>query len=110
MTVKHLRWVPHRVSPEQKSSRVQKPQELLAVLKSAKHNSWKNIITPDESYFYMHTDFGHMSLPKDEALEIRERHMISSEKLMVTIPWNSDGFPVIEVLPKEQKFNADYYC
>jgi hypothetical protein len=36
--------------------------------------------------------------------------MISSEKLMVTIEWNSDGFRAIEVLPKGQKCNADYQC
>jgi hypothetical protein len=67
-------------------------------------------ITLDESFFYIHTDFEHMWLPVDEAPETRERHMISSEKLMVTIAWNLDGFHVIEVLPKGQKLNADYYC
>jgi hypothetical protein len=36
--------------------------------------------------------------------------MISSEKLVVTIAWNPDGFHVIEVLPKRQKFNTDYGC
>jgi histone-lysine N-methyltransferase SETMAR len=36
--------------------------------------------------------------------------MISSEKLMVTITWNPSGFQVIEVVPKRQKSNADYYC
>jgi histone-lysine N-methyltransferase SETMAR len=36
--------------------------------------------------------------------------MISSAKLIVTIAWNPNGFHVIEVLPKGQKFNTDYYC
>jgi hypothetical protein len=36
--------------------------------------------------------------------------MISSEKLMMTIEWNPDGFRVIGVLPKGQKCNADYQC
>jgi hypothetical protein len=47
MTVKHLRCAPHRLSSQQKGIRVQKAQGLLTVLKSAKHNSWKSIITPD---------------------------------------------------------------
>jgi hypothetical protein len=98
--MRHLRWVPHRLSPQWKGSRVHKAQEFLAVLKSAKHNSWKNSLPLDESFFYMQIDFQQMRLPRDEAPETRERHMISCEKLMVMIAWNPDGFRVIEVLPK----------
>jgi hypothetical protein len=36
--------------------------------------------------------------------------MVNSERLMVTIAWNPDGFHVIEALPKRQKCNADYDC
>jgi hypothetical protein len=36
--------------------------------------------------------------------------MISSEKLMVPITWNVDGFHLIEVLPTGQKLNADCNC
>jgi hypothetical protein len=57
MTMKPLCLVPRGLSPQQKGSRVQKAQELLALFKSAEHNSWKNIITLDESFFYMYTDF-----------------------------------------------------
>jgi hypothetical protein len=58
----------------------------------------------------MHTDIGQMRIPSDEAPETRERRMIGSEKLMVTIAGNPYGFHVIEVLPKGQRFNADCYC
>jgi hypothetical protein len=51
-----------------------------------------------------------MWLPGDEAPETREGHTISSEKLMVMIAWNSDGFHVITVISKKQKFHIDYYC
>jgi hypothetical protein len=51
-----------------------------------------------------------MWLPREEAPETRERHMIGPEKLMVTIAWNPDGFHVTEVLPKGQTFNAGYSC
>jgi hypothetical protein len=36
--------------------------------------------------------------------------MISSEKVMVTIAWNPNGFHEIEILPKGQTFNTDYGC
>jgi hypothetical protein len=67
------------------------------------------MITLDESFFDVHTDFEQMWLPIDEAPEARECQMISSEKLMATIAWNSDEFHVIEVPPKGQKYNANYY-
>jgi hypothetical protein len=77
---------------------------------SAAHNSWKNIITFEESFFYMHKEFEQMWLARGEAPDTRERRMISSEKLMVVIGWNPGEFHVIEVLRKGQKFNACYYC
>jgi hypothetical protein len=58
----------------------------------------------------MHADFQQMSLPRDQAPETQERRMISPEKLMVTIAWNSHGFRVIELLEKGETLNADYYC
>jgi hypothetical protein len=91
MTVEYLRWVPYRLAPQQKGTRVQKAQELLAVLRSAERNSRKNIITLEESFFYIHTDFDQMWLPTDQAPETRERHMISPEKLVVTIAWTLMG-------------------
>jgi hypothetical protein len=57
MAVKHLRSLPRRLSPQQKGSRVQKAHELLAVLKSAKHDSLTNVITLDESFLHVHTEF-----------------------------------------------------
>jgi hypothetical protein len=39
----------------------------------------------------------------------RARHMIQDRKIMVTITWNSLGFPLIVALPKGHTFNAEYY-
>jgi hypothetical protein len=58
----------------------------------------------------MRTDLEQMLLPRDKAPETRERYIISSEKLMVSIAWNPDGFHVIEVLAKGHKSDADFYC
>jgi histone-lysine N-methyltransferase SETMAR len=35
--------------------------------------------------------------------------MIQDRKIMVTITWNSLGFPWIMTLPKGRTFNAEYY-
>jgi hypothetical protein len=35
--------------------------------------------------------------------------MIRDRKMIVTSVWNSQGFHLVEALPKGQKFNANYY-
>jgi predicted acetyltransferase len=36
-------------------------------------------------------------------------HTVESAKFMLTIVWNPIGFHVLKALPKEPKFNAQYY-
>jgi hypothetical protein len=80
------------------------------VRKSTIHNSWKSITTLRESFFYMRTDYAQTCLPTNEALETRERDMVSPNKLMVTIARHLNGFHVIEPVLKKQKLIADYSC
>jgi transposase len=107
--VKHLRWVPHNLSDDQKQMRISKSIDLLHLLNSMKHHSWRNIVTLDESWFYLATDYDSIWLPPAEAPPTREKKMISSPKLMLTIVWNPHGFHIIDILPKGAKFNSDYY-
>ena len=39
----------------------------------------------------------------------REKKMIGSEKVLLSVYWNPNGFLLIDALPKGSKFNADYY-
>jgi hypothetical protein len=61
MRTKHLCLVPHTFSSQEKGIRVKRVLELVVVLQSAKHNSWKDAIFLDESFVHMHTDFEQMS-------------------------------------------------
>jgi hypothetical protein len=38
-----------------------------------------------------------------------EKHMIQSQKLMLTFFWNSYGFQVVDAMPKGEMFTAAYY-
>ena len=70
---KHLKWVPHKLNFEQKCQRVEKSKELLDMLVSMKHNSWKYIFTFDESWLYFSTDFELMWLPSEDIPEVIEK-------------------------------------
>jgi len=88
--------------------RVEKSNELLQTLISMKHHSWRYMIALDESWFYLSTDYESIWLPSGDTAPERERKMINSPKMMLTIVWNPHGFHVIDVLPKGYKFNSDY--
>jgi hypothetical protein len=54
--VKHLRWIPHILTPTQKMECATFSIEFLRQLRPIEHHGWKFIITLDESWFYLSTD------------------------------------------------------
>jgi hypothetical protein len=101
--------VPHRLSDIQKLYRVTLSQELPSVLERQEARSWHDIVTLDESSFYLNTDPELSSPRPEEEIPGRERQTVQSQNVMLTIVWNPSGFHVIRVLPKGFKFNATYY-
>jgi hypothetical protein len=48
-------------------------------------------------------------LPDREEVLDREKHMIQSQKLMLTFLWNPHGFQIVDTMPKGEIFMAAYY-
>jgi hypothetical protein len=55
-TVRHLRWIPHLLTAEQKQIRVQMAIELLHILSVQSICQWHDIITLDESWIYLFSE------------------------------------------------------
>jgi histone-lysine N-methyltransferase SETMAR len=106
--LKHLKWVPHRLSDTQKQSRVEKASELLTLLRSVFHQGMDYVITLDESWFYLSTDYEQIWLPYGKNPPERERKLISSTKIMIAIVWRASGILLIKMLPKGRKFKCQY--
>jgi hypothetical protein len=53
----HLRWVPHALSHAQKGERVNLSWRLLRMLGVQCNRAWHNIVTIDESWFYLSTEY-----------------------------------------------------
>ena len=106
---KHLRWIPHFLTPSQLLKRVTQSKELLKVLREAKKIDYKLFYTGDESWFYLTTDYDHQWLPHEEKPPDRIEQRIDSKKFMITIFWNPNGFLVVEALDDNMVFNADYF-
>jgi hypothetical protein len=93
-TVRHLRWVPHLLTAEQKQIRVQMAIELLQVLLVQSTRQWHDIVTLDESWIYLLSEHDLMWTALGEIVVDMERHIVQSPKFMLTVVWNPIGFHV----------------
>jgi hypothetical protein len=107
--VRHLRSVPRLLSHSENLEKLTLSQQLLSVLERQERRSWHDMVTLDESWFYLNMNHELLWLQQDEENAERERHTVQSEKVMITIVWNPSGFHLIKLLPKRFKFNARYY-
>jgi hypothetical protein len=64
--ISNIRWVPRPLSSNQKQARVEMSQDLLQVLRLAKHHAWKYIVTLDEARFYFWNHVDRIWLSHDE--------------------------------------------
>jgi hypothetical protein len=75
-TVRHLRWVPHVLTAEQKQNQVQMVIELLQVLSVQSTPQWHDIVTLDESWIYLFSEHDLMWTAPGEIVVDRERHTV----------------------------------
>jgi hypothetical protein len=62
----HLRWVPHALSDARKGERVNLFRRLLRMLEVQRDRARHDIVTVDESWFYLSTDYEFDWLPRNE--------------------------------------------
>jgi hypothetical protein len=106
---RHLRWVPHASSDAQKGERVNLSRQLLRMLEVQCDRAWHDIVTFDESWFNLSTDYEFVWLPRDEKIPKENNTQFNRKQFMFTIVWNSRGLHLIKILENGRKFNAGYY-
>jgi transposase len=107
--VKHLRWVPHTFTPTQKTERAIVSIYPLRQLRSIKHHGWPFTITFDKSWFHLSPDHKQIWLRVEEQPPEKPKHAFHDPKMMATIVWNPLEFHLLDALPKDNTFNAEYY-
>jgi hypothetical protein len=90
--------------------------KLLQVLSMQSMRQWHDIVTLDESWLYLFSQYDLMWTAPGKIVVDRERHTVQSLKFMLTVVWNPIGFHVpcsmfhvLKGLHKWRKFNAQYY-
>lgn len=105
----HLQWVPHMLTSALKKKRVQYSKSILQQLRIFKMEGYHHIITGDESWIYLRYYHKIMYSQDRENVPKKPRRLIGDPKYMFTIFWNPWDFYIIDVLPKQDKFNSDYF-
>jgi len=101
------RWVPHELTSANKADRIRISGNLLRELNTG--DSY-NIITGDESWFYLNYSHDGRWARKAQDVQPRARPGIWTQKFMLTIFWGLGGFYLIDVLPHGTSFDSGYAC
>jgi hypothetical protein len=84
-TPRHLRWVPHFLTAEQKRIRVDMASDLLRVVSGQMTHQWHVIMSLNESWVYLYSEHEMMWVSPRETVPNRERQTIQSPKPMLTV-------------------------
>ena len=83
--------------------------ELFQVLTKSKHNSYRDIITGDQSWFlYNYSPKGQWVLEDDSAPVFSNSRLFVS-KMMITVKWGVYGTYIIDELPEGEHLNSEYF-
>jgi hypothetical protein len=98
----HLRWVPHTLSDTQKGEKTNLSLRQLRMLEVQRGGAWHDVVTLDDSWFYLGTDHEFVWFPRNKKVLERERHTIQS-KIHVHDRLESARGHLIKVLEKRSQ-------
>ncbi|KAH0792573.1 histone-lysine N-methyltransferase SETMAR-like protein [Histomonas meleagridis] len=105
----NLRWVPHFLTPEQKSCRVKLAKILIPIIKQEEATGFEFLLTGDESLFIYRYQYKSKWVVDVDDLEERVEETNFSKKTMFTIFVNGKGVQLIDVKPTHVKIDANYF-
>lgn len=110
LNYRHLRWVPHMLTPEIKQIRVAQCKVILEALETAKRSHFNGIITGDESWFLYYYQNEHRWVLKSEDPGEIVAPTNYQRKNMISIYISKTGNFLIDIMPEGMKFNSLYFC
>jgi transposase len=87
----HLRWVPHTIAPTQKGNRVTLSRKLLTILFQEREKNFMDIMTGDESWFFLHDPHASAWAGSRDDLPVRIKPEIDAEKCLISVRWSVNG-------------------
>lgn len=106
---KSSRWLPHELTQQQKLKRVSELKSLHSILQSSKHESFRNIITGDQSWLTLYYSNNGAWLDSDDDPPEMIKNTIDTQKFMMTIIWGVHGFFIVDFLPQGESYDSPYF-
>jgi len=106
----NLRWIPYYLDDSRKKIRVEKSKELLYCLENTPRKERCNILTADETWVYYDNPILSIWQRSGMPRPNHQKKNIASKKLMMTVIWSISGIHLIDFLPRDEKFNKDYFA
>ena len=103
------KWVPHNLNSIQKQKKVNDSNQLKIILTRCKHESWRNIVTGDQSWITIYTPNSGKWVLIDEESPEEANITIGVQKIMLTVIWGVNGMYVIDFLPPSTPYNSSYF-
>ena len=104
-----LRWIPYSLSEPQKILRKKFAGEMISVLQQTLLHRHVNLITLDESWFFLKNPALAQWVPMGTPRPTAPCPTIGAKKVMVTIVWGGCGFLLVDFLPQSMKMNGKYF-
>jgi hypothetical protein len=89
--------------------RVPKFEELLTVLQAMEEQAFQNLVTEDESWFYLDYYPATQWSVCGDNVEPTAKWTIAVLNFMMTVIFGIDGFHVVDVMPDERSFDSEYF-
>lgn len=105
------RWIPHRLTDEQKANRERICNELLDMY--AANDFLGQLITMDEIWIYWENDgsYHHKSWwGGGDVPNVEVRRTLTPHKHLLSVFWDCKGVLLMDILPPGQTINAELYC
>lgn len=107
------RWVPHKLTEENKCNRVRIASELLASF--GRNNFLNRTITVDETWIYWDNQgFGGRKRSwrgsGDGPVFVPKRSNMTTRKHLLTVFWDAKGILLLDTLPRNVSMDSVYYC
>jgi histone-lysine N-methyltransferase SETMAR len=109
MKYRHLKWVPHRLTSEQKAKRAELAGSMLETLRRHRRTHFRFLYTGDESWMFYSYPHTHQWVASLDDLEEIERGSHFKQKRMLTVFFNGDGDFMMNIMPKGSKMDSAYF-
>ena len=106
---RHAKWVSHVLTDSQIENRRQDCFNLYSILNGLTQPKQHQVITCDESWFYLNYQTEDAYLLEGEHIDLPKR-FISDQKNMVFSAFSPSGLVLLEMLPPKTRFNSQYIC